>query len=95
MSTNIQERSTYSARLSTKGQIVLPKMIREMFNLDAGDMIDFSVVKKSPQKKEIVLKKGMSMMDLVESGHFPQPRKNKGVSPLEARKYMEENYERN
>ncbi len=91
MSTNIREQNTYSARLSTKGQLVLPKALREMFNLDAGDMIDFSVVKKSSRKKEVVLKKAPSILDL--AGTF-KPKNRKPVDPVKIREYMEKNYER-
>jgi AbrB family looped-hinge helix DNA binding protein len=90
MSTNVREQNTYSARLSTKGQLVLPKALREMFDLDAGDMIDFSVVKKSSRKKEVVLKKAPSILDL--AGTF---KPKKGIKPLkgsEMRSYIEKNY---
>jgi len=90
MSTTTQKK--YSARLSTKGQIVVPKAIREMFDLEVGDMIDFSVVKRSPRKTEIVLQKSPSILDL--AGTF---KPKKGIKPLKSediRKYIEENYER-
>jgi hypothetical protein len=53
-------------------------------------MIDFSVVKKSSRKKEVVLKKAPSILDL--AGTF---KPKKGIKPLkgsEMRSYIEKNY---
>jgi antitoxin PrlF len=40
------------ARLTAKGQVTIPKKVREMLNVSYGDVIDFSV-----EKEKIVLKK--------------------------------------
>ena len=81
---------TYSARVSSKGQVVLPKALRNAFQFNYGDMIDFEVVKKTPAKKELRIKKVPTIFELAGT---LKPRK--GIKPLKSediRKYMEENY---
>jgi len=87
---------TYSARLSSKGQVVLPKMIRDEMLIYPGIKINFDVWRDAKTKKikDVKLSKKMSLIELVESGKFPKPRKNRGVDPVKAREYMEKNYER-
>ncbi len=82
---------TYSSRVSSKGQVVLPKALRTAFQFNYGDTIDFEVI-KTPTKKELRVKKVPTVFEL--AGTF-KPRK--GTKPLRSediRKYMEENYER-
>ena len=40
------------ARLTSKGQVTIPKKVRSLLNVSYGDLIDFSV-----EKKKIVLRK--------------------------------------
>lgn len=52
------------ATLTSKGQITLPKNIRELLKLDAGDQIDFVVgdrgeVRLRPMNKSLWALKGM------------------------------------
>ncbi|GEM_PF-3423597 len=88
---------TYSARVSSKGQVVLPKTLREELAILPGTLISFNVFRNARSKKirDVKMKKEMNLVELVKSGHFPSPRKNKGVDPVKAREYMEKNYERN
>ncbi len=83
---------TYSARLSSKGQVVLPKDLRETFQLDYGDIIDFEVIKKATRKKEIRLKKAPTVFELAGT-----LKPKKGTKPLKSekmRRYIEKNYDR-
>ncbi len=82
---------TYSTRISSKGQVVLPKALRTALQFNYGDTIDFEVV-KTPTKKELRIKKVPTIFEL--AGTF---KPKKGTKPLKSeniRKYMEENYER-
>ncbi|HFC76844.1 MAG TPA: AbrB/MazE/SpoVT family DNA-binding domain-containing protein [Candidatus Moranbacteria bacterium] len=82
---------TYSARISSKGQVVLPKALRTAFSFNYGDVIDFEVV-KTPTRKELIVKKAPTIFDLAGT-----LKPKKGIKPLKSeniRKYMEENYEK-
>jgi len=89
-------KETYSVRVSSKGQVVIPKIIREYMGITAGSVIDFDVFKNpvTEQIKGVQIDKDMSLIELAESEKFPLPRKNRGVDPVKARKYMEKHYEK-
>ena len=51
------------SKMSKKGQIVIPKEIREQFNINAGDVIIFKI-----QDHEIKIEKiGVSMNDILKA----------------------------
>ncbi len=83
---------SYSTRLSTKGQIVIPKAMREIMGLGYGDVVEFEIIKKPRSKEKIVtMKRNPSIFDL--AGTF-KPKNKKPINPVKIREYMEKNYER-
>lgn len=77
---------TYSTTISKKGQITIPKEIREILELDEGKKLE---VKLERKKKEIKIKPTPDILDL--AGTF-KPKKK--ISVLKAREAMEKEYER-
>jgi len=87
-----ESTKTHFTRLSSKGQIVLPKALRQRFGFDKGDFIELSVVEEPTiNEKVIYIKKSPSIFEL--AGTF-KPKNKKILKPENVRKYMEKNYER-
>ena len=59
-----QERFIVSVKVGEKGQIIVPKEAREMFNISPGDTLFFLVDKQ----KGIALVKSDTIYDLMEKG---------------------------
>ncbi len=74
------------SRVTKKGQITLPKKIREVLGVGAADRVAFEIDKGGT---EVRLKKTPSIMELAGKHEAPD-----GKTALKARTYMEEQYER-
>lgn len=77
---------TYSTTITEKGQITIPKPIREVLNLERGDKL-FVEVKEKARKIEI-----KAPEDFLEFAK--KIRVKRKVDPVKAREYMEAHYER-
>jgi len=76
----------YSTTITKKGQITIPKEIREILKLEEGKKLEVEFEKR---KKEIKIKPVPDILDL--AGTFKPKRK---VNVLKAREAMEKIYER-
>lgn len=79
---------TYSTTITQKGQITIPKLMREFLRLKTGQRISLELEKK--RKKITITAPG----DFLEFARTIRVKKNKGVDPVKAREYMETHYER-
>lgn len=79
---------THSTTLTQKGQITIPKLMREFLRLKTGQRISLEL---EEEKEEIKLK---VYPDILELAGKIKVKKNKGVDPVKAREYMETHYER-
>lgn len=77
---------TYSTTMTRKGQITIPKIIRDALCMTIGQKISLEL-----EKKEIRIR---VFPDILELAGTIKANKNKGVDPVKAREYMETNYER-
>jgi AbrB family looped-hinge helix DNA binding protein len=78
----------YPTTITSKWQMTLPKAARDLLDIKSTGKVMLDV---DPKKKIMMVKKSPSFLDL--AGTFV-PKKNKGVSVLKAREYMEKHYER-
>lgn len=76
----------YSTTITKKGQITIPKEIREILKLNEGKKLEVELERK---KKEIKIKPVPDILDL--AGTFKPKRK---INVLKAREAMERKYER-
>ena len=76
----------YSTTITKKGQITIPKEIREILKLEEGKKLEVEFEKK---KKEIKIRAVPDILDL--AGTF-KPKKK--INVLKAREAMEKIYER-
>ncbi|MCX6705802.1 MAG: AbrB/MazE/SpoVT family DNA-binding domain-containing protein [Candidatus Woesebacteria bacterium] len=72
--------------VTQKGQVTLPKMMRDMLNILPNSKVVVSLAKESIKIKPV----GPDILDL--AGTFKIPKGAPGV--LEAREFMEKNYSR-
>lgn len=77
---------TYQTTITRKGQITIPKDIRDILRLDEGKKLEIEFER---EKEEIRIKSAPDILDL--AGTF-KPKKK--ISVLRAREAMEKNYER-
>lgn len=77
---------TYQTTITQKGQITIPKEIREILKLKKGQRLDIEFEGK---KKEIKIKPAPDILDL--AGTFKTKKK---INVLKAREMMERYYER-
>jgi AbrB family looped-hinge helix DNA binding protein len=77
---------TYSTTITQKGQITIPKAIRDVLRMTTGKKISLEL-----EKKEIRVR---VFPDILELAGTIKVKKNKGVDPVKAREYMETHYER-
>ncbi len=75
-----------TSRVTTKGQVTLPKEIRDALGVRSADRVAFEI---DGDEKKIVIKKAPDIMELAGKHKAPS-----GKSALKARKYIEENYKR-
>lgn len=73
--------------VTQKGQVTIPKNIREKAGIKAKDKVKV----KQDKDGKILITPAVTLLDL--AGTFI-PNKNKNKNALEAREFMEENYER-
>ena len=76
----------YEATISQKGQIVIPKKIRDVLGLKTSQKITLELNKKN---QEVKLKTGPDILDLAGS-----IKPKKVISALKTRELFEKNYER-
>lgn len=62
----------YKARMSSKGQITIPAAIRELFELKAGDIVDFYIDEKSRSVEIIARNKPISELFGMLNTHIDQ-----------------------
>ncbi len=77
---------TYQTTITRKGQITIPKEIRDILRLDEGKKLEIEFERI---KGEIKIKSAPDILDL--AGTFKLPKK---INVLKARGAMEKNYER-
>lgn len=77
---------TYQTTITRKGQITIPKDIRDILRLNEGEKLEIEFEKI---KGEIKIKSAPDILDL--AGTF-KPKKK--INVLKAREAMEKNYER-
>ena len=78
---------TFVTSLTQKGQVTIPKKMREKAGLKPRDIVRVEQGKNGTIK----ITSQPTILDLAGT---LVPRKNKNKDPLEAREYMENNYER-
>jgi AbrB family looped-hinge helix DNA binding protein len=61
------------ATLTSKGQITLPKQIRERLGLDAGSMLDFQILSDNTITARPVKPDARRIRGLLKSPHAPPP----------------------
>ena len=80
---------TYQATVTRKGQVTLPKAIRDALNLpQTGGRVFIDYDKKSNSAAI------RSIPDFLEVARSLRPRINSGIDPIKSREFMEKNYER-
>ena len=75
---------TYSTTITQKGQITIPKAIRDALRMAVGQKISLEL-----EKEEIRIR---VFPDILELAGTIKVKKNKGVDPVKAREYMETHY---
>lgn len=79
---------TYSTTITQKGQITIPKAIRDVLRMTVGQKISLELER---EKEEIRIR---VFPDILELAGTIKVKKNKGVDPMKAREYMQTHYER-
>jgi len=77
---------TYSTTITQKGQITIPKLMRDFLRLDTGRRISLELEKT---RKKIVI---TAPEDFLAFTRTIKVKKNKAVDPVKAREYMETHY---
>lgn len=76
----------YSTTITKKGQITIPKPIRDVLGLETGEKLSVELEK---EKEEIKIKPYPDILEL--AGKIKVKKK---IDPVKAREYMETHYER-
>ena len=84
----IQKIMVYSTTITKKGQVTIPKYIRDALALEAGERVFFELEDKT---REVRIKTYPNILEL--AGKFKVKKKNR-MDPVKAREYMETHYER-
>lgn len=77
---------TYSITITKKGQITIPKPLREFLKLEEGKKLLIELEKKA---KEIKIKPVHDFLEIAK-----KIKVKKKINPVKAREYMEKFYER-
>ena len=77
---------TYTRKVTKKGQVTIPKDIRDEFGIDARSKV---IVYASKDDNTIVIKPASSLTDMREKLDIDNP-----IDPVKAREIMSNNYER-
>ena len=77
---------TYQTTITKKGQITIPKEIREILELEEGKKLKIEFEKR---KREIKIKPAYDFLKIVR-----KIKVKKKIDPVKAREYMEKFYER-
>ena len=78
---------TYSTTITQKGQITIPKVIRDFLAIKKGHRL-FLRLEKDRRRVTIT-----APGDFLDFAGTIKVKKNKGVDPVKAREYMETHYE--
>lgn len=79
---------TYTRKVTKKGQVTIPKEIRDEFEIDESQKV---VIYTDPQEDHMIIKPVKRFSDL---GDEIEVSKENRVDPVKAREIMDENYER-
>ncbi|HEX9721914.1 MAG TPA: AbrB/MazE/SpoVT family DNA-binding domain-containing protein [Candidatus Paceibacterota bacterium] len=77
---------TYSTTITKKGQITIPKKLRDALRVRAGERLTVELEKS---KEAIRIKPAMSLRELAGSFRVKKP-----IDPVKIREYMEKHYQR-
>lgn len=77
---------TYSTTITRKGQITIPKEIRDILELEEGKKLNIEFERK---KKEIKIKPTHDFLEIAK-----KIKVKKKIDPVRAREYMEKFYAR-
>ncbi len=77
---------TYQSTMTSKGQVVIPKPVRDLLDIKPNSRVVFTVDKK---KKRVSVEPAIDILDL--AGYF---KPKKVISALKARALFEKHYER-
>lgn len=77
---------TYQVTITEKGQITIPKEIREILRLEKGKKLEVKIERK---KREIRIKPASDFLEIAK-----KIKVKKKIDPVKAREYMEKFYER-
>lgn len=79
--------TTFSTTITQKGQITLPKQLRELLGLSTGQRVGIAVV--DPKQNTMQVKPVPSLMSLAGKYKVKKP-----MDPVKTREYMEKHYQR-
>jgi AbrB family looped-hinge helix DNA binding protein len=77
---------TYTRKVTKKGQVTIPKDIRDAFGIDARSEV---IVYASKDDNTVVIKPASNLTDMREKLDIDNP-----IDPVKAREIMANNYER-
>ncbi len=81
------QTTTFSTTITQKGQITLPKAIRELLGLAIGERIGLTVI--DPKQKHVQLRPVHSLRSLAGKYKVKHP-----IDPVKIRELMEKHYQR-
>jgi AbrB family looped-hinge helix DNA binding protein len=86
----------YQAKMSSKGQLTIPSAVREHFDLNAGDIVDFYL--DDDERSVRLLVRNKSIFDRLEELELPPTTHGHPITPAEIDEaisdYLAEKHER-